>query len=546
MSEPSHLLSASGYGNSFSMNIFTRSQRMGTAALLLGTSIFLSRFMGLIRDKVISYYYGAGSEADIYLASFVAPDFINYLLAGGYFSITLIPLLARRFKESEDSGWKFFSTVFWWICIASSVCITLAWFFAPSIARMTAPGFIQTPEHLERLTFFLRIVLPAQIFFLPGACLTALLYWRRQFTSPALMPLIYNGGIILGGLIMTYVAPERGMEGFCWGVVGGSFLGAFALPYMVARSGGLNLRLNLRDRGMLAFILMALPLMLGQSIAVLDEQFIRIFGSFAGVGSVALLAYARRFMFVPIGVVAQAAGAASYPFLANLAAEGRKEEFAQTVNDVLGKALAVAVPLCAWMAAIAEPFIRLLFEQGRFTSTDTETCALLLALMLPGVLFWVVHQLVSRSFYAHEDTLTPAVVGTTTTILFLPVYWALTEVMGAPGVALAGICGIGAYTTAMVKVWHLRKGKAAFSGLIPFTAKTVAVAVPPGLAAWLTSLATASLLPSTPYFGAALALMAASVVFVALYLPLTHWFAPHLLEPVTALLSKIGKKTTKT
>ena len=94
------------------MSIFTRSQRMGTAALLLGTSIFLSRFMGLIRDKVISYYYGAGIEADIYLASFVAPDFINYLLAGGYFSITLIPLMARRFGESEESGWKFFSPVF--------------------------------------------------------------------------------------------------------------------------------------------------------------------------------------------------------------------------------------------------------------------------------------------------------------------------------------------------------------------------------------------------------------------------------------------------
>ncbi|MCC8195093.1 MAG: murein biosynthesis integral membrane protein MurJ, partial [Deltaproteobacteria bacterium] len=173
------------------MSIFTRSHHMGTAALLLGTSVFLSRFMGLVRDKVISYYYGAGTEADIYLASFVAPDFINYLLAGGYFSITLIPLLARKFKESDDAGWDFFSTVFWWICIASFACVTLAWILAPVIAAVTAPGFIRDTGQLDRLIFFLRIVLPAQIFFLPGACLTALLYWRRQFTAPALMPLIY-------------------------------------------------------------------------------------------------------------------------------------------------------------------------------------------------------------------------------------------------------------------------------------------------------------------------------------------------------------------
>lgn len=515
---------------------------MGTAALLLGASVFLSRFMGLVRDKVISYYYGAGVEADIYLASFVAPDFINYLLAGGYFSITLIPLLARRFKESDDSGWNFFSTVFWWVCIASVVCIAMAWVFAPAVARITAPGFTGNPEHMERLIFFLRIVLPAQVFFLPGACLTALLYWRRQFTSPALMPLIYNGCIILGGLLMTYIAPERGMEGFCWGVIGGSFFGAFALPLMVARSGGLHIRFFMKDKGIRVFVLMALPLMLGQSIAVLDEQFIRVFGSLAGVGGVALLAYARRFMFVPIGVVAQAAGAASYPFLASLAAEGKEDEFAVTVNDVLGKALAVAVPLCVWMAAIAEPLIRLLFEQGRFTRPDTEMCALLLAMMLPGVLFWVVHQLVSRSFYAHEDTVTPAIVGTVTTVLFLPVYWALTHLLGAPGVALAGVFGIGAYTTAMVLVWRKRRGNTAFSGLIPYTAKAVAVAAVPGLAAWLSGLGAAALLPSFPLLGAAISLGAASLVFAALYLPLARRFAPHLLEPVLAVAGKLFRK----
>ena len=514
---------------------------MGTAALLLGASIFLSRFMGLVRDKIISYYYGAGIEADVYLASFVLPDFINYLLAGGYFSITLIPLLARKFKEGDETGWYFFSTVFWWICIASFVCISLAWIFAPTIAKITAPGFIQTPDHMERLIFFLRIVLPAQIFFLPGACLTALLYWRRQFAPPALMPLIYNGGIILGGLAMTYLAPERGMEGFCWGVIGGSFLGAFALPLAVARSGGLHIRFHLKDKGIFAFILMALPLMLGQSIAVLDEQFIRVFGSLAGVGGVALLAYARRFMFVPIGVVAQAAGAASYPFLASLATDGKKTEFAETVNNVQAKALAVAVPLCVWMAAIAEPLIRLLFEQGQFTRYDTETCTLLLVLMLPGVLFWVVHQIVSRSFYAYEDTITPAVVGTLSTVIFLPVYYLLTQALGPPGVAVAGVLGIGAYTAAMVAVWHRRHGTAAFTGLFPYTLKAIAIAALPGIAAWFSGIGTAKLLPDFPLLGAAAALGVASAVFAPLYLLLAHRFAPHLTQPVEDIFRKFLK-----
>ena len=50
--------------------------------------------------------------------------------------------------------------------------------------------------------------------------------------------------------------------------------------------------------------------MLGQSIVVLDEQLVRVFGSLAAVGAISWLSYARRIMLVPVGVVAQAAGVA--------------------------------------------------------------------------------------------------------------------------------------------------------------------------------------------------------------------------------------------
>lgn len=86
------------------MKLFTRTHQMGAAALIMAASVFASRFMGLLRDKVISYLFGATAEADIYFAAFVVPDFINYLLAGGYFSITLIPLLSERFERDPGSS----------------------------------------------------------------------------------------------------------------------------------------------------------------------------------------------------------------------------------------------------------------------------------------------------------------------------------------------------------------------------------------------------------------------------------------------------------
>ena len=44
------------------MGFLGKSQTMGVAALILAASTLLSRFMGLIRDKVISWQFGAGGD----------------------------------------------------------------------------------------------------------------------------------------------------------------------------------------------------------------------------------------------------------------------------------------------------------------------------------------------------------------------------------------------------------------------------------------------------------------------------------------------------
>lgn len=511
------------------MGMFTRTQGMGLAALIMAGSIFLSRFMGLVRDKVISFHFGATAEADIYFAAFVVPDFLNYLLAGGYFSITLIPLLAASFEQDEQDGWRFFSAAFWWVSIAIGLLTAAAWVGAPQLARLAAPGFDAAAS--ARLTTFLRIILPAQAFFLPGACLTALLYQRRQFSVPALTPLVYNGCIIAGGLLMLH----RGMEGFCWGVLAGAALGSFLLPVLAVRSGGLHLRLTLQHPYMKRFVLLALPLMIGQSIVVLDEQFVRIFGSMVGEGAVSLLNYARRIMQVPVGVVAQAAGVASYPFLAALAARSDHDAFNGTLSTALRNALCVIVPLAAWMIAVAEPTLRLLFEGGGFASAQTVAATPLLRVMLLGVAFWAVQQVVGRGFYARQDTVTPAVTGTVATVAMLPVYMYAVR-HGAMGVAVAGTMGVALYTVLLAAVWRYRHGGAGLGGSLRAGAGTALLAVPAAVATWAYAVAAQRWLVDVahmhPVLGATLVLAGSGVVFWGCYLVPGHLVTPALVAPL--------------
>ncbi|UZP67885.1 murein biosynthesis integral membrane protein MurJ [Desulfovibrio mangrovi] len=515
------------------MGILTGRHRMGTAALIMAGSVFLSRFMGLIRDKFISYYHGASVESDIYFTSFVIPDFLNYLLAGGYFSITLIPLLAEYFERDEREGWQFLSAVLCWVALVASLLTGAAWMAAPWLSKLAAPGF--DTASLERLASFLRIILPAQVFFLIGACLSGVLYMRRQFSVPALTPLVYNACIILGGWLMI----DSGMEGFCWGVLGGAAVGSFLLPLMAVRSGGgMRLSVCFRHAGVWRFMLLALPLMIGQSIVVLDEQFVRIFGSLTGDGAVSLLNYARRIMQVPVGVVAQAAGVASYPFLASLVAKRETAQFNSTLNTALRNTMLIIVPLSAWMIAAAEPTLRLIFQQGGFGAEQTLGATPLLQVMLAAVAFWGIQQIMGRAFYAHKDTVTPAVVGTVATALALPVYWWLANVLGALGVALAGSCSVVLYTVMLSAVWRRRFGGEAFADVPMVLAKVVVLSLPAAVSGWWTVSKVGGFFPQAPLTGAFMALAASGLLFCVVYAVVVRLFAPSMLSPVMEMVRR--------
>ncbi len=531
------------------MGFFTKIQNMGMAALIMGASIVLSRFMGLLRDKVISWQFGASGEADLYFAAFVVPDFINYLLAGGYVSITLMPILSQRFIEDSNDAWRFFSAVFWWALLAVSLLTAIAWLAAEPLAHMVAPGFSDAQS--LRLAYFLRIILPAQIFFLSGACFSALLFLRKQFFVPALTPLIYNGCIIICGVAAPWLGIATGMEGFCYGVSLGAALGAWLLPCLAALRGGMYIRILWRHPLMWRFLLIALPLMLGQSVVMLNEQFLRIFGSFVGDGAVSLLSYARRISQVPVGMVGQAMAVASYPFLAALAVKKDQNTFNSTLYTAFSSSTTILLPFSAWMIAIATPTMGLIFEGGDFSTTDTLAAAPLLQIMLLAVPLWSIQMLLGRGFYAKGDTLTPAIVGTIVTLVSLPFFykapywniWTQSQYFanGAANIAFISVLGVALYVAILMYIWQKRYGNAAFTGLwalcrtssiLCFIAGSIAYSVVITITPLTKALPTAW--PSI--IAHLLTLSAASLAFILVYLLLAWHWAPQLF---TALKKRV-------
>ena len=166
-----------------------------------------------------------------------------------------------------------------------------------------------------------------------------------------------------------------------------------------------------------------------------------------------------------MGVVAQAAGVASFPFLAALAARGDDAGFDKTLGTALRGSMLVVIPLTAYMMAVALPTLGFIFEGGRFSAEETILAAPLLQMLLLSVPFWVVQQVIGRAFYARQNTLTPAIVGTVATLAALPVYPLAVKLWGAFGVAMLTTLCLFVYTLALSWFWIRKHGTGAFDGM---------------------------------------------------------------------------------
>ncbi len=457
----------------------SRPMRMGTAALVVSGSVLLSRVLGLFRETLLASLIGVNVEGDLYRQAFLIPDFLNYLLAGAYLTITLIPILSRYLERGDGIGLdRAFSSVFRFTLLAILALTAAMWIGADWLVSLMFPEVVADHDRLVSLT---RLVLPAQVFFVLGALLMAVQYTHRRFLIPAVAPVVYNLAIIAGGLASAIVG-EASPEGFLWGAVFGSVVGNFGLQWYGARRTGV--RLVSVPRGQSAvkeYLVLALPLMIGQSIAVLDEQFVRWFGQ-VETGATSALSFARQLNMVPIGVIAQAAGVAAYPFFARLAARGDEPGLTATTSRAARTTVFVAAGAAAALLVLARPLVRLLYQWGDFTAVDTELVAGLLMIYALSVPAWGLHQILSRHFYAKRKMWTPVLIGTAGTALAIPIWILLYRAIGVEGFALASVIVMTLYAVALLIAWGADSGwdavrRVALSSLRALLAAGLAIAL---------------------------------------------------------------------
>jgi putative peptidoglycan lipid II flippase len=428
--------------------------------MLMMGSVILSRVIGFFREMAIARTMGATAQTDVYYASFTIPEFLNYLVAAGALSISFIPMLSDYLAtNNKELGNRVFRSLSTWLGLAILIFIIIAEIFAGQLGRLIAPGF--SPEQQTTLTFLLRIILPAQFFFFWGGLAVAIQQTHGRFLLPALSPLLYNIGIIGGGLLLHR---SYGIAGFSIGVLIGAIVSQGIVQWWGVHQLGYSVRPYFKFppeivHAIKRYLWLSLPIMLGFSLVVTDDWIAKYFASSLDKGALSWLAYARTEMRIPIAIIGQAAGIASFPYLARLWSNKNYEEYGTTLLREIKKLWVLAPLATILIINHAQPITHFIYGGGKLTPRDLAHTARALQIFGIGIFFWTAQILLARGFYACQITWIPSLIGTILSIVCIPLYRYLAIKMSYEGLALAGSIGIAIYT---VLLWimlqmHLRK-----------------------------------------------------------------------------------------
>ncbi len=415
----------------------TQSKTITGAAVILGLAGFLSRIIGLLRDRLLAHLFGAGPTLDAYYAAFRIPDTIYTLLIVGALSAGFIPVVGGLLKEKNARAKEVTNAILSLTLVGLGALSFVAFLAAPFFIEKLTPGF---NAETRALTLTLtKIMLLSPILLGVSGILGSILQMHKLFRVYALTPIVYNVGIMLGACLFV---PIFGPIGLGYGVILGALLHvAIQLPSVFRLGYVFRPNLTTKLTEVRTILRLMIPRLLGLGAAQANLLYITSLASTLGAGALSVFSFANNVQYVPIGMIALSFAVAAFPTLSELAAKDDIPALRTQISQTVGQLLFFLLPCTALLILLRAQIVRVILGSGAFDWSATIDTADAVAFFAVSLFAQGLIPLLARAHFARENTTMPllaAVFGTITTIALGPL---TIKTLGAPGLALAFSAG---------------------------------------------------------------------------------------------------------
>ncbi len=384
------------------------------SAAVIGIAVMCSRVLGLVREQVFAGLFGAGFTYDSFVVAFRIPNLLRDLFGEGALSAAFVTVFsAYDTNRPQAETWKLASNVLTFILVLLSILTLIGIFYAGSIVSLLAPDFDVISGKTELTVTLTRIMLPFLIFISLSAVVMGILNTKGRFFIPALASSFFNIGSLVGGTSLAFILPHYGQPAIV-GMAIGTLIGGFLqlgvqIPSLLKTGFRYSPILKINDPGLRRILKLMIPATIGLSATQINIFVNTNFAASCGNGAVSWLYYAFRVVQLPIGIFGVTLSIAMLPVLAKQAAQKQIAEMKETMISSLTMVFALTLPATAGLIILSEPIIRLIFEHGAFTPTDTLATAQTLSFFSIGLFAYSANKVLVPAFYALDKTKFPVI-----------------------------------------------------------------------------------------------------------------------------------------
>lgn len=374
------------------------------AAYLLAFFAILSQLLGLIRDRLLAYSFGAGGTLDIYYAAFRIPDLIFVTVASAVSISVLVPFLIEKLDQGNAEGKKFIDNIFSFFFILISGTSILAYFLIPYLIPFIFPGLGESEKLLD-LIAITRILLLSPIFLGLSNFFASITQVYRRFLIYALSPILYNIGIIIGILIFY---PIFGLKGLVFGVIlGAIFHFSIQIPFIWSQELFPHFIFSIDFAGIKKVIFLSIPRTITLGINQIGLIFLVSFASRMSEGSISIFNFSWNLQSVPLSIIGVSYSIAAFPTLSRLFSLGQRENFFGQIVASSRHIIFWSIPVSVLFVVLRAQIVRTILGAGKFSWEDTRLTAAALALFTVSIVAQSMTLLFVRGYYAMGNTKKP-------------------------------------------------------------------------------------------------------------------------------------------
>ncbi|MFA6917307.1 MAG: murein biosynthesis integral membrane protein MurJ [Candidatus Gracilibacteria bacterium] len=430
---------------------------VGKATALVSITSFLSYVIGLMRDRIIAVNFGTTSATDAYNASFIIPDFLFNIFIAGALAAAFLPVFTEYLTKSKEDAYKIADTILTSGTLLIGFLAVIAFIFMDKITPIIFSDINISMQ--KDITSMTRMMLSASLLFTISNTLGNVLMAYKHFFSYAISPILYNMGIIFG---VIFLSDKFGIYSAAIGVIiGGVFHCAIRIIDTFATEYRYKPRMDFSHPGFKKIIKLMIP----QSISLICIQLNLYIFSFVGLqiasGGLAAFNFARNIKSFPISLFGIAFATAVFPYLTAAISSNNKGDYTHHIQKTIQRILFFTIPSLVGMMLLATPIVDLILGGGIFKEKSTQLTSLLLFFFAISIPFESITHILSRAFYAMQNTVTPMLVNIGTTI-----YIAISTLILAPNFGIKWLAinsSIGFILQVVILAVLLRKNISGFS-----------------------------------------------------------------------------------